>query len=135
MRSWAGLLHGAVKSKIINSSSKEGFAWPSTVRWVPLVWEKRERSHSTFMKMALSLSRHVRLQSKNTPEVICLAYYNQYFPAASTYQAAPRWNGCSTQTRLWDQHKRSAGSQGSDVKGSAVKGHHEDQVRSVLAGQ
>lgn len=68
-----------------------GSAWPLH----PVVAEKRERSHSTFMKMALSLLGHVRLESKNTPEVICLAYYNQYFLPASAYRAAPRWNAAS----------------------------------------
>lgn len=123
MKRRAGLLHGAVKSKIINSSSKEGFAWPSTVQWVPLVWEKRERSHSTFMKS------HVRLKSKNTPEVICLAYYNQYFLTASTYRAAPGWN--AVPLREAAQHKRCSGITGSDVNGRAVKGHHEAQKHEV----
>lgn len=76
------------------------------------------------MKMALSLSSHVQLVSKNTPEVICLAYYNQYFLTASTYQAAPRWNAVSLREAA--QHKRCSG-----IGPKEVQGHRGQMWRAA----
>lgn len=88
------------------------------------------------MKTALTLPSHVRLESKNTPEVICLAYYDQYFLRAFTYQAAPRWNPAWLGKAV--QHKGLVAGRGSDVRGNMVhiwhqKGQHDVQVRSVRA--
>lgn len=137
MSSWAGLLHGAVKCKTISSLGGWASCGPFTAcsgcRWcgrkekdlIPHSWKRPSAS-------PVMGGSGLKILQRSFAWLITINMFLLPPPTRRLPDGTP-----SCFKRLLNtnghQHQGSAGSHGSDVKGSAVKGHQKPQVRSALA--